>query len=193
MQEDEYVAILQVIKSAGNQLFAENDYVNSNRKYKKFVRYYNFFTEKLAANQLMKATAKKENAALEELYMKIQLNIAAVELKLEHFSYARNACDEVCHCETTRPKEVVSKKMFFLQFRFQVLKNNPNCAKALFRRGQAEVEMKNYDEALQNLGAALRLIPNNKNIIEELERAKKEWKDYHKLQQIAYKDLFKRI
>lgn len=73
------------------------------------------------------------------------------------------------------------------------MKINSTSAKALFRRGQAEVEMKNYDEALQNLGAALRLIPNNQNIIEELERAKKEWKIYHKLQRIAYKDLFQRI
>lgn len=75
----------------------------------------------------------------------------------------------------------------------QVLKGDPNNAKALFRRGQAEMEFRNYDEALQDLGAALRLIPNNKNIKHELHRAKKHWKAYHKLQQVAYKDLFKRI
>lgn len=185
------MTILQVIKSAGNQLFAENDYVNSNRKYKKFVRYYNFFNDKLTAKQSKKADANNENKALAELYMKIQLNIAAVELKLEHFSYARNACDEVCHGKSTETEHFLNE--ISPSFRLQVLKTDPNCAKALFRRGQAEVKMKNYDEALQNLGAALRLIPNNKNIIQELERAKKQWKDYHKLQQIAYKDLFKRI
>lgn len=70
---------------------------------------------------------------------------------------------------------------------------NSSCAKALFRRGQAEIGLKNYDEALRDLNAAHRLMPSNKNIIHALNCAKKHWKEYNKLQQIAYKDLFKRI
>lgn len=80
-----------------------------------------------------------------------------------------------------------------MNFLLKVLKSEPTSAKALFRRGQAETELKNYDEALQDLSAALRLIPNNKKITEALNLAKAYWKDYNKLQQIAYKDLFKRI
>lgn len=88
---------------------------------------------------------------------------------------------------------------FFVNFKnvssihLQVLKVDPNCVKALFRRGKAEIGLKNYDEALKDLTIAQRLIPNNKNIIEALNCAKKYWKDYNKLQQIAYKDLFVRV
>lgn len=83
--------------------------------------------------------------------------------------------------------------MHFNGSSLQVLKADTHSAKALYRRGQAETELKNYDEALQDLSAALRLVPNNKKVIEALNVAKKYWKDYNKSQQIAYKDLFKRI
>lgn len=97
LQEDEYLGILQTIKVTGNQLFAQNDFINACRKYKKAVRYYHFFAEKLRSRELNDGTGKKQNRILEKFYIKIQLNIAAVELKLEHFILARNACDEVSY------------------------------------------------------------------------------------------------
>lgn len=79
------------------------------------------------------------------------------------------------------------------QISLQVLKVNPTCPKALFRRGQAEIGLRNYDEALQDLSAAHRLVPGNKDIMHALNCAKNHWKEYHKLQQLAYKNLFKRV
>lgn len=96
------------------------------------------------------------------------MNSAAVELKLNNFINAKYACNEVLRFE-------------------------PQNAKALFRRGQAEIELKNYDEAIQDLNVANRLLPNNQAILKEFERAKKIWSDYQKIQKDAYKDLFQRI
>lgn len=96
------------------------------------------------------------------------LNIAAVELKLSNADSAKNACDEV-------------------------LLNDPNNAKALYRRGQAHIQLKNYDDALVDLEQAYRTLPQDKNIQNELHKAKEIWRNYQNQQMDVYKNLFDRI
>lgn len=96
------------------------------------------------------------------------MNIAAVELKLKNAENAKNACDEV-------------------------LVSDPNNAKALYRRGQAHIDLKNYDDALVDLELAYRSLPNDKNIQNEYQRAKEIWRNYQNQQKNVYKNLFQRI
>ena len=46
-----------------------------------------------------------------------------------------------------------------------------NKAKALFRRGTAEIETRKYDQAVADLEQALTLVPNDSAILRELQRA----------------------
>lgn len=64
-------------------------------------------------------------------------------------------------------------------------------SKALFRRGQAEIALKNYDEALKDLSRAHMLSPGSKIILNEFDRVKKYWMDYHSKQKKIYQNLFK--
>lgn len=105
---------------------------------------------------------------LQQFHLVTCLNSAAVELKLQNFANAKYACNEV-------------------------LKFDSQNAKALYRRGQAELELKNYDEALQDLKIAHSLLPKNEAILREYDRVKKIWSDYQQVQKDAYKDLFQRI
>lgn len=162
--------ILHSIKSAGNFFFDRNQFVEACRKYKKAVRYYNFLYDKLskcttAANII---ELRQKLQPLYQFHLITCLNIAAVELKLTNFVNAKYSCDEV-------------------------LKGDPKNAKAFYRRGQAEIALKNYDEAIKDLKTAHILMPNNKNILNEFHRAKSHWNDYRNVQKIAYKNLFQRI
>lgn len=93
------------------------------------------------------------------------MNIAAAEIKNENYTNAKHSCD-------------------------LVLKAEPRNAKALYRRGQAEIGLKNYDEAIKDLKTAHTMMPKNKNILEEIHRAQEIWKNYHDMQKDAYKNLF---
>ncbi|KAG4073736.1 hypothetical protein HA402_000960 [Bradysia odoriphaga] len=108
----------------------------------------------------------EDRVQLESFYVAILLNCAAVELKLLNYVEAKNACNSV----------------------LQLDKSN---SKAFFRRGQAESALKNYDEALKDLSRAHTLSPGSKIILNEFERVKKYWLDYHSKQKEIYRNLFK--
>lgn len=94
------------------------------------------------------------------------LNIAAVELKFKNFLGARNACDDV-------------------------LKIDKKNSKALFRRGQAQIELRNYTEALNDLKRAHQLVPESKVVISEFERAKQFLIEYRKEEKNTIMKMFK--
>lgn len=168
-QVAEYLKILETMKNAGNYFYDKRRFVEANRRYKKAIRYYNFFMDKLTKNKNPNDMELKEHLnPLQQFHLVTCLNSAAVELKLKNFVNAKYACNEV-------------------------LKFEPQNAKALFRRGQAEIELKNYDEAVQDLKIAHRLLPKNQAILKEYERAKKIWSEYQKIQKDTYKDLLQRI
>lgn len=145
--------------------FVEKNYVDACRKYKKAIRYLNYLTDKL--EQIYgRAQVKEELQKLSATSTSIYLNIAATELKLNAFANARNACNEV-------------------------LLKDPNNTKALYRRGQAQIGLKNYDDAIVDFELAYRLLPNDKNVCQEYQKAKEIWRNYQNEQKIVYKNLFK--
>lgn len=156
------------IKSAGNIFFKSGAYVEACRKYKKAVRYFHYLKDKLGSslhNEPNNEHACNTLTTLSAFNITVCLNIAASELELESYANAKNACDEV-------------------------LLNDKHNAKAFYRRGQAHIGLKNYDEALVDLEQANRLLPNDKNIESKLQEAKMIWRDYEQVQRCVYKHLF---
>lgn len=171
LQLEQAIEMLESIKNAGNLFFSMKEYVDARRKYKKAVRYFNFFKDQLEAKYRTDEQiqdVKEKLQPLNQLNVVVCLNIAAVELKLSNAESAKNACDEV-------------------------LLNDPANAKALYRRGQAHISLKNYDDALIDLELAYRSLPNDKNIQSELHKAKEIWRNYQNQQMDVYKNLFERI
>lgn len=168
-QLDEVLNVLESIKQAGNLFFKSGAYAEACRKYKKSVRYFNFFEDKLLASlrsQMDDEQVAEKLAPFHALNIATCLNIAASELELSGFANAKNACDEV-------------------------LLNDKLNAKAFYRRGQAHIGLKNYDDALVDLEQASRLLPNDKNIAAKLQQAKEIWRNYEDQQRDVYKNLFK--
>lgn len=170
-QIEQAIELLESMKAAGNLFFSMKEYVDARRKYKKSVRYFNFFKDQLEAKYRTDSNVhevKEKLQPLNQANIVVCLNIAAVELKLCNAENAKNACDEV-------------------------LLNDPTNAKALYRRGQAHISLKNYDNALIDLELAYRSLPNDKNIQNELHKAKEIWRNYQNQQMDVYKNLFERI
>lgn len=94
------------------------------------------------------------------------LNIAAVELKLENYVNAKSACTDA-------------------------IKYDPKNSKALYRRGQAEIALRNYEEALRDLKRAHKLAPDSKVVLCEFEKAKLYLLEYRKKEKLAIMKMFK--
>lgn len=63
------------------------------------------------------------------------------------------------------------------------MKRDPNNCKAFYRRGQAQIGLKNYEDGLEDLKKALTLYPNNKLISQEYEKAlmiQRQYREYEK-------------
>lgn len=93
------------------------------------------------------------------------VNIAAVHLKSRNFLEAIQVCNEA-------------------------LKLHPTNSKALFRRGQAEIELKNYENAINDLKRAYNLVPECKMILEEFNRAKHFLLEYRDKEKKSFQKMF---
>jgi len=102
---------------------------------------------------------------LDEFSVVNNINMAAVELKLGNYQYAKYECSEA-------------------------IRLDPKCSKAFYRRGQAQRAMRNYEEAIKDLKQAHSLLPDNKQILNELNSAKLLLAEYNKQQRKALKNLF---
>lgn len=103
---------------------------------------------------------------LEEFNVLNCINMAAVYLKMKKYDEVLTSCDEA-------------------------LRHNSNNSKALFRRGQAHIELKNYEYSLEDLKRAHKLAPDSKIILTEFDRAKKLLMDYREKEKRVYINLFK--
>ncbi|VEN63365.1 unnamed protein product [Callosobruchus maculatus] len=95
------------------------------------------------------------NKKLQEMRISLTLNLAAAKLKRQKYKDAVNLCTEV-------------------------IDKNPENGKAYYRRAQARLAMKDYDDSLRDLNRALTLYPNDTNIISVLNETKKYKLNYLK-------------
>lgn len=73
----------------------------------------------------------------------------------------------------------------------QVLHLDPHNEKALYRRGQANFALKNYETALADLKHAEKISPKNKAVQKLLEEVRQENKSYNDLQKQRLSKFFR--
>ena len=71
-----------------------------------------------------------------------------------------------------------------------VLKTDPKNIKGLTRRGQARVELKEFEGAIADFTAAAAVAPDNKDVHELLENAKAERKAFQQREASKYSKMF---
>jgi peptidyl-prolyl isomerase D len=110
-------------------------------------------------------TDDDEKKSLDDFQLVNLTNLAATELKLKQFDDVTHSCNAA-------------------------IKLDSKNSKAYYRRGVAHVELKNYELALDDLKMAHSLVPGNKEILIEFERAKKYLLSYRATEKIKYKNMF---
>lgn len=159
--------LLTTIRNAGNYFFTQQEYYKARQKYRKANRYYNLLRKRYDWQELEHLQCTDDDLKKLDCFSAINhLNMAAVEIKLDNYSNARYSCREA-------------------------LRLDPSCGKGYYRLGQAQIAMKNYEEAITNLKKAHNLIPDNKQILNELHRAKQLLTNYNREQMVHLKKLFK--
>uniref|UniRef100_A0A1B0BX37 peptidylprolyl isomerase n=1 Tax=Glossina palpalis gambiensis TaxID=67801 RepID=A0A1B0BX37_9MUSC len=163
---DELLQILLSIRSAGNHYFTKCQFNEARRKYRKANRYYNFFRKRFNWQESPQNSYKNEEfKELDNLSVLNNINMAAVDLKCQEYENAKYCCSEA-------------------------LSLDPACSKAYYRRGQANIALKNYEDAIDDLLKAHSLLPENKEVLNELNHAKRLLADYNRKQMLRFKHLF---
>ncbi|XP_062131278.1 peptidyl-prolyl cis-trans isomerase D [Drosophila sulfurigaster albostrigata] len=162
---DATVQLLTGLRQSGNHFFQLGRYHEARAKYRKANRYYTMLRKNFDWQQLKGCPDDTDLRKLDDFSVVNNINMAAVELKLENYQYAKYECSEA-------------------------IRLDPNCSKAFYRRGQAQSAMRNYEEAIKDLKHAHKLLPENKQILNELNSAKQLLAEYNKQQRKALKKLF---
>uniref|UniRef100_A0A8D2MMQ1 FKBP prolyl isomerase 8 n=1 Tax=Zonotrichia albicollis TaxID=44394 RepID=A0A8D2MMQ1_ZONAL len=105
-----------------------------------------------------------EEAELLDVKVKCLNNLAASQLKLDHFKAALKSCN-------------------------LVLEHQPGNIKALFRKGKVLAQQGEYREAIPILKAALKLEPSNKTIHAELSKLVKKHADQRNVETEMYRKM----
>ncbi|XP_045453421.1 peptidyl-prolyl cis-trans isomerase D [Melitaea cinxia] len=151
------------VKESGNALWGARRVRSAARKYCKCVRYLEHARERLRAGK------KARDCYYEDITtctLQCNLNLAACYSKLEDYRACINCCSEVLHLD-------------------------PHNEKALYRRGQANFALKNYEMALADLKHAEKISPKNKAVQKLLEDVRQENKSYNDLQKQRLSKFFR--
>ncbi|XP_051915928.1 peptidyl-prolyl cis-trans isomerase D [Hippocampus zosterae] len=138
---DKVVAVAEDIKKIGNNLFKSQDWNAAVNKYSKALRYLEMCGEVLEDEGDESPAQKKLLPAVLSCY----LNTAACNLKLQMWQEAVDSCNEALELD----------------------KGN---TKALFRRAQAWLALKEYSQAVSDLKTAQGIAPEDKAISNEMKR-----------------------
>jgi len=182
---DELFTAIEGIKTIGNTKFKEGDHKIALAKYTKAVKYINHFTKKVddvsfSSDDSEEDTTEKpnndktsglsdaeieQNGRLEKLKVPCLLNSAACKLKTNDSS---GAVEDLT----------------------QVLVLDDVNTKALYRRAQAYIQMKDYEEANGDLKAALKISPDDRAVQKELHNVKQLVAAKKKRDKEVYSKLF---
>ncbi|EDV96542.1 GH16309 [Drosophila grimshawi] len=160
------VNLLTGLRQSGNHFYKLGHYHEARAKYRKANRYYTMLRTSFEGQQPKRNHCSNSDLRKLDAFSVVNnINMAAVELKLGNYQYAKYECSEA-------------------------IRLDPSCSKAFYRRGQAQRELRNYEEAINDLKHAHNLLPENKQILNELNSAKQLLAEYNKQQRNALKNLF---
>lgn len=151
---------LETIRDAARLQLTMHEYLLANRRYKKCYRYFQFFCRQMPGDPLL-----SQREELERIVDQTSHNRSLCELKLCHW----HEC--IALCERT-------------------LKQRPTLVQAFYRRGKAQLYLRNFDESLADLIQAERLAPRQPDIVEILAVARKHWQIYMSSRKQSLKGLF---
>lgn len=160
--------LLTGIRQSGNHFYQLGRYHEARAKYRKASRYYLYLNKQFGWQQLnhfKKHLGDADLRKIDAFSVVNNINAAAVDLKLGNYVSAKYDCSEA-------------------------IRLDPKCSKAFYRRGQAQRGLKNYEEAINDLKEAHRLLPENKQIVNELNSTKQLLAEYNRQQRNALKNLF---
>jgi len=152
--------VTEKVKAIGNDLFKKGDSLKALRKYKKAIRY-------LVKADVDSSSDKEDNKDLEmkKMLISLLLNSAACNLKIKEAQSAYEDCVEVLALD------------------------NDN-VKAMYRKAQASIELKDFDNAKNTLTKANTLDPENKAVVGELNKIKKMIADKKQQEKQMYAKMF---
>lgn len=158
---EQVLAAISHLKEIGTEQFKAGNLEMALKKYRKTVKYLKqYMPDDLTPEQL---------SVLYKLKLSGYLNVSLVGLKLEKYSEVLEAASEALEVD-----EVDDKSK----------------AKALFRRGSAQLKLKNTGDALADFQAALKLAPTDAAIKKGLDDVRKVEKAYRDKEKAAFSKMF---
>ncbi|KAI9860450.1 MAG: peptidyl-prolyl cis-trans isomerase cpr6 [Trichoglossum hirsutum] len=159
----ETIKIASELKEFGNKAYKSNNWDLSLEKYQKGLRYLHEYPEPLENDP------PEIGKELNSLRFVLHLNSALCQIKLESFEDARASASHALNVPNAADKEK---------------------AKAYFRRGLANVGLKDDEEAEKDLGIAAKLAPGDSLVVKEYESVKKRAAERMRKEKEAYKRFF---
>jgi len=158
----EIVKIAADLKEFGNKAFKGNDLHLGLDKYQKGIRYLN-------EDPSLDGEPPETKKELDQLRFTLNSNSALLAIKLKSYEDALRYATAALDVANITDKDK---------------------AKALFRRGQAEVGLKDEDAALKDFTEADKLIPGDVAVMKELAAVKRSATDRAKKEKAAYSKFF---
>ncbi|KAG8594403.1 hypothetical protein GDO81_001190, partial [Engystomops pustulosus] len=152
----EKLALANQKRERGNFYYQQADYVFA-------INSYDIALKIVNSSSKVDFTPDEENELL-DVKMKCLNNLAASQLKLDHFEAALKSCN-------------------------MVLEQQPENIKALFRKGKVLAQQGEYSEAIAILRKALKLEPTNKTIHAELSKLVKKHADQKIVETAMYRKM----
>lgn len=153
---EEKLALANKKRERGNFYYQRADYVFAINSYEIALKIVN-------SSSKVDFTPEEEDELL-DVKMKCLNNLAASQLKLDHYEAALKSCN-------------------------LVLEQQPENIKALFRKGKVLAQQGEYSEAIAILRKALKLEPSNKTIHAELSKLVKKHADQKNVESAMYKKM----
>ena len=159
----EHYEIAKHLKEVGNTAYKAGNTQRALEKYEKGLRYL------LDYPVPAESDPKELKGEMDALKVSLYLNSSLMALKQQHYSLSEENASKALGMAMIEAKDK---------------------AKAYFRRGSANKEMKKLDEALEDLNAAAKLAPGDSSILQELKNVKSKLEKSLEAQKKAYQKMF---
>jgi len=160
------LGIIKDIKESGNVYYRKGAHREATRKYKKCCKYIAMLRDTVGS------TNDDEERKVRDVEVPCVLNTAAVKLRFEEYDDAIYECNKVLEVQ-------------------EELEYAPEwICKARYRRGQAQAGKRNFNAAIKDLNAVLKLQPGDTGVRKEIAELRKAMEEYKVVEKKMYGKMF---